>query len=147
MGPDPSFRCAGPGGDSEGEGRKRSVFDVRRGGTSDEERREVPACSGWFCHVAYCMRTCKTGIEKDTDLYWVLIFDLHASRRRGRSDSIARRMYACTHTGKCWLGHTSIGPWSRSRSGPTVHISMSLPDLLGFRLHDPTRRGYPCPRC
>ena len=28
--------------DLEGESRKRSVFDARRGGTSDEERQEVP---------------------------------------------------------------------------------------------------------
>ena len=136
----------GGGEHSEGKWRKRGVFDARRGGTSDEERREVPACSGRFCYVAYCLRTCRKGVKKHTPVR-VLHHgsDLHASRRRGRPDSVTLRLYAYTENDG--LGHTSIGPWSRSRSGPTVHISMSLPDLLGFRLHDPTRRGYPCPRC
>ena len=111
--------------DSEGEGRKRGVFDARRGGTSDDERREVPACSGSFCYVAYCMRTCKKGIEKHTRIRGSHRgSDLHA-RRQGRPDSATWRMY--THIGERWLGHTSIGPWSRSRSGPSVRISMSLP--------------------
>ena len=86
----------GGGEDSGGEGRKRGVFDARRGGTSDEERR-VPACSGWFCHEAYCMRTCRKGIVKHTpirDLHHGS--NLHASRRHGRPDSVMPRMYACT---------------------------------------------------
>ena len=44
----------GGGEDSEGKGRKRGVLDARRGGTSDEERREVPACRAWFCQVLSC---------------------------------------------------------------------------------------------
>jgi hypothetical protein len=43
----------GGGEDSEGEGRKRGVLDVRRGGTrecADEDRREAPR---WLCHMAY----------------------------------------------------------------------------------------------
>ena len=84
----------GGGEDSQGDGRKRGVFDVRRGGTSDEERREVPACSGWFCYVAF-MRTYREGIEKHTHVRGPHHgSDLHASRRRGRLDSVTLRVYA-----------------------------------------------------
>jgi hypothetical protein len=53
-GPEPQllFRRGG-GNDSEGEGRKKDVLDVRRGGTrecTDEDRREAPR---WLCHVTY----------------------------------------------------------------------------------------------
>ena len=119
----------GGGEDSEGEGRKRGVFDARRGGTSDEERREVPACSGWFCHVAYCMRTCRTGIEKHTHLYVVFIMRMictHLDVGGGRTLLYGVCMRARTQE-NVGLGHTSIRPLSRSRSGPTVSISMSLP--------------------
>ena len=56
----------GGGEHSEGKWRKRGVFDARRGGTSDEERCEVPVCSGRFCYVAYCLRTCRKGVKKHT---------------------------------------------------------------------------------
>ena len=115
--------------DSEGEGRKRGIFDARRGGTSDEERRELPACSGWFCHVGFCMRTCRTGMEKHTHLYWVLIIGkicTHLDVGGGRTLLHGVCMHARTQE-NVGLGHTSIGPWSRSRSGSTARISMSLP--------------------
>ena len=97
----------GGGEDSEDDGRKKGALDARRRGTGDEERREVPACLAWFCHVAY-MRTRKKGIEKDTPVRGLHHgSDLHAFRRRGRSDSAALRMYACTQK-NVELRHTSI---------------------------------------
>ena len=138
----------GGGEDSEDDGRKKGALDARRRGTGDEERREVPACRAWFCHVAY-MRTRKKGIEKDTPVRGLHHgSDLHAFRRRGRSDSAALRMYACTQK-NVELRHTSIGPWSQSRLGPTVRISMSQPGAgsTSSLSHETTTRGYPCPRC
>ena len=104
----------GRGEDSEGEGRQRGAFDARRGGTSDEERREVPACSGWFCHVAYCMGTCRKGIEKHTHLYGIFIMGVictHPSIGGGRTLLHGVCIHARTQE-NVGVGHTSIGPWA-----------------------------------
>ena len=85
---------------------------------------------GWFYHVAY-MRTCRKGIEKYTPVLGPHRgSDLHACRHRGRPDSVTRRMYVCTHT---W-----VGPWSRSRSGPTARISM-LPPSARYASSSPSQ--------
>ena len=108
--------------------RKRGDFDARRGGTSDEERREVPACSGWFCHVAYKC-TCRKYIEKNTHLYWVLVMGVICTHLDVEGDWTLLHgicMHARTQE-NVGLEHTSIRPWSRSRSESTVRISMSLP--------------------
>ena len=139
----------GGGEDSEGEGRKRGVFDARRGGTSDEERREVPACSGWFCHVAYCMRTCRTCIEKHTHLYVVFIMGMictHLDVGGGRTLLHDVCMHARTQEN---VGLGQLDPClDHDRDQQCASRCRCLvPDLLRLRLHDPTTRGYPCPLC
>ena len=146
----------GGGEDSEGEGRKRGVLDVRRGGTrdmADEDRREAPS---WLCHMAYAYM--QKGTLGRTYLYWVLTGDhRRASRRRGRrsweeADSVRRRMYAhCRDFG--W--YTPVLDPGLDRDRDQQHASRcprscSLPEVLGlldFRLHETTTRGYPYPRC
>ena len=65
--------------------------------------REVPACRGWFCHVAY-MRTCRKGIEKHTPVLGPHRphhgSDLHESTSGEAGHYYA--MYLCTHTEKRW---------------------------------------------
>jgi hypothetical protein len=61
----------GGGDDLEGDGRKRGVLDVRRGGTRecpDEDRQEAPS---WLCHMAYAYM--QKGALGRTHLYWVLV--------------------------------------------------------------------------
>ena len=107
---------------------------MRREGTSDEERRDVPACRTWFCHVAY-MRTYRKDIrEAHTPVLGPHHGnDLHACQRRGRRDSVT-------------LGNTSIGPGlDHDRDQQCASRCRCLvPDLLRLRLHDPMTRGYPC---
>ena len=101
-------------------------MDARRGGTSDEERLEVPACRAWFCHVAY-MRTCRKGIEKDTHLYGVFILGLictHFDVGGGRT--LLRCV--CMHVYRSWaetyLYWTLV---SITIGTDKVRVSMSLP--------------------
>ena len=71
--------------------RKKGIFDAWRGGTSDEECRKVPACRGWFCHVAY-RRTCTKGIEKNTYPCWVLVMGATSGEA-----GLCYAAYACIH--------------------------------------------------
>ena len=139
------------GEDSEGEGRKRGVFDARRGGTSDEERREVPACSGRFCHVAYCMRTCRTGIEKHTHLYGVLIMGVIYTHLHVGGDRTLLHGVCITHAHRKTLGWdiplSDVGLDHDRNQQCASRCHCLVPDLLRLGLHDPTKRGYPCPWC
>ena len=114
------------GEDSEGEGRKRGVLDARRGGTSDEERPEVPACRAWFCHVAY-MRTCRKGIEKHTHLYGVFILGVictHLDVVGGRT--LLRCVCMHVHE-ECWAGTYLYWTLVSITIGTNkVRVSMSL---------------------
>jgi hypothetical protein len=101
----------GGGEDSEGDGRKRGVLDVRRGGIrecADEDRREAPS---WLCHMAYAY-TQKEVLGR-THLYCVLVKEAVGGGVRGRRLILLQGV--CMRAGEVWLMvHTSTGPWSRS---------------------------------
>jgi hypothetical protein len=82
----------GGGDDSDGEGRKRGVLDVRRGGMrecADEDRREAPS---WLCHMAYVYA--KGGVGADAPVLCPRGGGRRGRRSREKADSVAGRMYA-----------------------------------------------------
>ena len=101
-------------------------MDERRRGTSDEERREVPACRASFCHVAY-MRTCRKGVEKRTHLYGVLIMRMICTHLDVVGGWTLLRC-VCMHVHEeCWAGTYLYWTLVSITIGTNnVRVSMSL---------------------
>ena len=114
VGLNPNFCCTRREGEDSRVKGGRGGFDVWYAGTSDGEHCEVPACSGWFCHVAYCIHTCWKGIEKYTPVLGPHCgSDLHTSQQEGwcSSCSCAKPETMFSYLNLCCLDAQTLNPF------------------------------------